>query len=58
MQKAAKLVDPDSSEHDRQWRVAVDDPARIHLEDLILVRLRQLNHEVWVPDIEVIVKNL
>ena len=36
-----------------QWRVAVDDPAAIHVEDLILVQLKQVSQGSWIPEIYV-----
>ena len=54
MQLAKCCKDPSQPESYRQWRVAVDDPAAIHIEDLILVQLRQVSVGSWVPEIDVI----
>ena len=35
------------------WRVGVDDSA-IHVEDLVLVRLRQTSPRYWVPEVDVL----
>ena len=34
------------------WRVGADDPSVIHIEDLVLVRLRQVSKGSWVPEID------
>ena len=54
MQVARGHKDPSQLESYRQWRVAVDDPAAIRVEDLILVQLRQVKKGSWVPEIDII----
>ena len=35
------------------WRVGMDDPSAIQVEDLVLIRLRQISTGSWVPEIDV-----
>ena len=40
-------------ETDTQWRVGVDDPSAIQVEDLVLIRLKQISKGSWVPEIDI-----
>ena len=54
MQTAKKLEDPSEPALYHQWRVTVDEPGTIHVEDMILVRLQQVSLSHWVPVIDVL----
>jgi hypothetical protein len=36
------------------WRVGVEDQNAIHLEDLVLLRLKQAAKGTWVPELDLV----
>lgn len=46
IERAIQTPEPDT------WRVGADDPSAIHVEDLVLIRLRQVSKGSWVPEVE------
>ena len=52
MQEAKEHEDSSEPALYHQWRVAVDAPGKIHVEDMILVRLQQVSRSNWVPVID------
>ena len=51
-----QLAKKDSSEPAlyHQWRLGVDEPGTIHVEDMVLVQLKQVSLGCWVPVIDVL----